>query len=214
MNIEFYRLVRRLHIIYFRETEHPTDVLLPALLSTFRKRNFTPVTHERTSAVWASRTELLRYERALELDKLLDDIEEETVLKRSTRTPTPKRRESFATPFTPGSSRGFSTPLKLPSNDDRQSAEPKADWDSDTTIFENTDLEETIQTTREQIIKRHFDNWVYPGWQELVAIEDEGVRPRPIGLERFDAGESAGGTSRHFELYFILSRACVHQDGP
>lgn len=213
MNIEFHRLVRRLHIIYFRETEHPTDVLLPALLSTFKKRNFTPVTHKRTSKVWASRTELLQYERALELDKLLDEMEEESISKRATKTPAPRmKRESFTTPVTPGSSRAFSTPLKTPSNNNLQSTQPKSDRNPETNIFENIDLEEdVIQTTREQRIKKHFDDWVYPGWQELVAIEDEGVRPRPIGLERFDAGESSGEIST---LYFIHYRACVHQDGP
>jgi Fanconi-associated nuclease 1 len=210
VNIEFHRLVRRLHIIYFRETEHPTDILLPALLSTFKKRNFTPVTHKRTSKVWASRKELLQYERALELDKLLDEIEEESVSKRATKTPAPRiKRESFTTPVTPGSSRDFSTPLKTPI---KQSAKPKSDWNGETDIFESINLDEdVIQTTREQKIKKHFDDWVYPGWQELVAVEDEGVRPRPIGLERFDAGESSGKIST---LYFINYRACVHQDGP
>jgi len=210
VNIEFHRLVRRLHIIYFRETEHPIDVLLPALLSTFKKRNFTPVTHKRTSKVWASRKELLQYERALELDKLLDEMEEERVLKRATKTPAPRiKRESFTTPVTPGSSRDFSTPLNFPSNNNLQSAQPKSDWNGEANIFEN--IEDVVETTREQRIKNHFDDWVYPEWQELVAVEDEGVRPRPIGLERFDAGKSLSKIST---LYFIYYRACVHQDGP
>jgi Fanconi-associated nuclease 1 len=210
VNIDFHRLVRRLHIIYFRETEYPTEVLLPALLSTFKKRNFTPVTHKRTGQVWVSRKEFLEYERALELDKLLDDIGEEqreSVSKRASKTPTPRRRESATTPLTPGSGRGFSTPLNTPkSNNNRQTAQPKSDWDRDTSIFENIDLdEEIIHTTREQKIKMYFDDRVYPRWQELVSIEDGGVRPRPIGLERFDAGESADGPANtlRFISYFI-----------
>jgi hypothetical protein len=151
----------------------------------------------------------LEYERALELDKLLDDIEEqrESVSKRATKTPAPGR-ESFTTPFTPDTGRDFNTPLKTPGkNTNRQSSQPN--WNGDTSIFESND-EGAIEGTREQKIKKHFEEWVYPGWQELVAIEDNGVRPRPIGMERFDAGESANGTT---ELYLMLYRACLHQNG-
>ena len=188
VNIEFYRLVRRLHIIYFRETEHPTDLLLPALLSTFKKRNFTPVRHKRTAQVWFSRDELLEYERALELDKILDDIGEEKVKsasRRATKTPA-LRSESFAAPASPGSWRASST----------QSVQPKSDWGADTSVFEHIELEEEpIQQTRELKVKKHFGDWVYPRWQEFVLIEVGGVRPRPIGLERFDAGGSSDDTT-------------------
>jgi hypothetical protein len=151
----------------------------------------------------------LDYERALELDKLLEDIEEQKEnSKRATKTPA-LRRESFATPVTSASNRSFSTPLKTPgSNTNRQSSQPRSEWDADTSIF-NLD-EEASRTTREQTVKKHFDDWVYPGWQDLVAVEDDGVRPRPIGLERFDAGESADGTSKDPELDSIHYRACLH----
>ena len=208
VNSEFYRLVRRLHIIYFRETEYPTEFLLPALLSTFKKRNFTPVTHKRTSQVWGSRKDLLEYERALELDKFLDVVGEEGLSKRETKTATVRRF------YTAPPSGSICTPPKTPgSSTNRQSAQPRLEWDSDRFILENIRLDEAIQTTREQVIKMHFDDWVYPGWQELVAIEHDGVRPRPIGLERYDAGESFDGSVMHWNS-FSLYRACLHQDDP
>lgn len=198
VNIEFYRLVRRLHIIYFRETEYPTDLLLPALLSTFKKRNFTPVKHKRTAQVWVSREELLEYERALELDKILDDIGDEkpeSASKRTTKTPA-LRSGSFATPASPVSVRTsstFETPVKP------QSVQPKSEWGADTFDFEHVELEEeSVQQTRELKIKKHFGDWVYPRWQNFVLVEVGGVRPRPIGLERFDAGGLFGAKSKGY----------------
>ena len=162
------------------------DLLKPALLSTFKKRNYTPYKHNRTAEAWASREDLLEYERALELDDLLDAIMKEqapTALKRASKTPFPKGR-SLATPVTPSSTCDFASPMKTPvCISFRQSAPPVLD------VSEFAEQQEYVKLRKELVIKKHLEDWIYPTWQNYVASETEqGVRPRPIGLERFDPG--------------------------
>ncbi len=162
------------------------DLLKPALLSKFKKRNYTPYKHNRTAETWVSREDLLEYERALELDDLLDAIMKEqaaTASKRAAKTPSPQGR-SLATPVTPSSTRDFASPLKTPGGISfRQSAPPVLD------VFEFAEQQECLKLRKELVIKKHLEDWIYPTWQNYVTSETvQGVRPRPIGLERFDPG--------------------------
>ena len=74
------------------------------------------------SQVWGSRKELLEYERALELDKFLDIVGEESLSKRETKTVTVRR---FCTAPPSGS---ICTPPKTPGSS----------TDSDRFILENS----------------------------------------------------------------------------
>jgi len=186
---------------------------LPALLSTFKKRNYTPYTPSRTDQVWASREDLLEYERALELDKLLDDImeeEPESVSTRATETPA-YRRDSFATPVTPGFGRSHKTPLRTPGSvASRQLATPGSDLDG--SVEEPIQAEAVIQLDKKDKIKQHFSDWMYHTWQNYVVEETQrGVRPRPIGLERFDPGRYCCGPQER--QLTPLQRSCIYKDG-
>ncbi|KAF9532855.1 VRR-NUC domain-containing protein [Crepidotus variabilis] len=194
VNHDLYKLARRLHLICFRSTEHPTDLLQPALLSIFKKWNYPQYISKRTPDVWISREELLEYEQALELNALLDEIldeQNELVPKRTTKMPSVGLgRTSFVTPAR-GGDRSLTTPLKTPGSiGSRQSATPVLGWGDNASVFdEPLHEEESMKVTRHRIMKQHFFEWIQPRWRDYVARDSElGVRPRDIGLERFDAG--------------------------
>lgn len=192
------------------------NLLTPALLSRFKKRNYTPYKHNRTAEAWISREDLLGYERALELDNLLDAIMEaqtEMVPNRATETPFSKER-SLATPATPSSTHDFAS-WKTPGDISvRLSAPPM--------LLRNADVPElpqqqgTVKLRKELLIKNHLENWIYPTWQSYVAAETEqGVRPRPIGLERFDPGklhssQGKGITHPHLKATFSQEWSIRH----
>lgn len=199
---EFYRLVRRLHIICYRETEHPTALLLPALLTRFKKRDYTGYTCTRSNNVWSSRDELLAYERALELDSVLDDLIEaadEKSGRRNTKTPYIRVKDKFTTPVNVDSGTSFTTPLKTPNNisNIRASKTPfvktEEEMESEEHVPEDLDVEESppIMINKEEQIKKYLEEWIYPEWQNCVdKRRAEGVKLKPPGLERFESGKS------------------------
>lgn len=157
--------------------------MLPALLSNFKKRNYTPYKHTRTK-IWEDRVDLLEYELALELDKLLDDMMEEqpeTVISRPTKTP--KRKVA-----TPGAACSHTNPLQTPSSGSNgQIKTPKIDWDDEASVLDEEIR--LVETKKEEKMKAQFQEWIYPKWSAYVTTEETfGVRIRPPGFERFDAG--------------------------
>jgi len=92
VNFDFLRLVRRIHLIYYRETTHPVSILLPGLLSRFKKRNFTAYEYKRSDTIWLTRRDFLEYEIALELEQVLEELLDPTndqVVRLPTATPAP-----------------------------------------------------------------------------------------------------------------------------
>ena len=156
---------------------------------------------------------MLEYERALELDKLLDDImeeEPESVSKRATETPA-NRRDSFATPVTPGFGRSHMTPLRMPGSvASHQLATPGSELDGG--VEESIQAEAVIRLDKKDKIKQHFSDWMYQTWQNYVVEETQrGVRPRPIGLERFDPGKYCRDPQER--QLTRLQRSCIYKNG-
>ncbi|KAK7031303.1 hypothetical protein VNI00_013558 [Paramarasmius palmivorus] len=113
VNPEFYELVCRLNIIFYRSTEQPEKPFLPSLLTIFKKRAYPPYTHNR-SIIWSTREEYLAYEEALLRQKQMSDAEvipDRASVARSTAEPTPGSRS--ATPVTAARAVAATTPRKV-----------------------------------------------------------------------------------------------------
>jgi Fanconi-associated nuclease 1 len=192
--------VRRLHIIYYRETEHPTALLLPSLLTTFKKRHFTSYTTTRSTDIWPNREELLQYELALEVEQLLLEIlypPPEKNGRRATKTPA-RTRDQFTTPVTPRKKGAAPTPLKTPASTSKSNvslATPKNPTDDYLPIWADENLEEDPEpeVKKETKIKEYLEKWLFPKWKQHLAVrtaEDlNELADRSPGLARFETGK-------------------------
>ena len=195
VNFDFYRLVRRINIICYREKEYPASLMLPALLTVFKKRNYPPYEHTRDGNIWTSRDDILEYERALEAEKVLEQIMETPVdasgKRRATKTPG-YGRDEFATP---APRRAFTNPLTTPGSitDTCRSMMPKEE-ETDHTYLVNLDEAETEEQTVTAISKNqkmviYLKDCIFPKWRELLSIrEAQAGQSRSAALERFETG--------------------------
>ncbi|KAG7448357.1 uncharacterized protein BT62DRAFT_767164 [Guyanagaster necrorhizus] len=78
LNYDFFQLVRRFSIIFYRSMHLPTDIFLPSLLSEFKKRIYPKYNATRTGQIWESRDAFLQYEEALYFEAELEAILETT----------------------------------------------------------------------------------------------------------------------------------------
>ena len=77
VSIAFRRLIWRVNLVFYRSTITPSSgvaksLMLPEILTSAQKRNY-PQTNPRRSTIWPSRDALLEYERALELEAIVDE---------------------------------------------------------------------------------------------------------------------------------------------
>lgn len=77
VSIAFRRLIWRVNLVFYRSTITPSSgvaksLMLPEILTSSQKRNY-PQTNPRRSTIWPSRDALLEYERALELEAIVDE---------------------------------------------------------------------------------------------------------------------------------------------
>ncbi|TFK63345.1 hypothetical protein BDN72DRAFT_847701 [Pluteus cervinus] len=171
VNPDYHKLIRRLHIIYYRCTDFPTFLLLPSLLTQFKKRNYPAYTHKRDGTIWQTRAEYMEYEAALELEAEIEKRDQE-LAKVGRNTPGPRQ---LMTPVTPGPRQRTSTPHSASKNGSV----------CDTEVPEDTNA----HILRAKAIKCSLDGGVYEKWLALVDIQrEEGIRQRTPGLERFECG--------------------------
>ncbi|PBK93269.1 hypothetical protein ARMGADRAFT_966786 [Armillaria gallica] len=170
LNYDFFRLVRRFSIIFYRSMHLPADIFLPSLLSEFKKRIYPKYNATRTGQIWESREAFLQYEEALHFEAELEAIleSEEKVLRASI---TPKRGTA-----TPGK-----TPRPVKADDDEAMDDvDDGDWLSPQQMV--------AKAVREKVM-----NTILPRWRLCVAVkravkkEAHGEDPRP-GLDRFEPG--------------------------
>ena len=189
VNGDFYRLVRRLHLVWFRCTEQPTSLLLPALLTSFRKRTYPQYRHKRDKSIWPTREDLLNYEEALELEAKLEEVASKTSEReREPKTPTPATPigKILCTPRTP-----FITPKGIPLLSSGGKEEPE-EWNDDAPVLpEVVDVEEEEESSvrKAKKVKAFMDEKIYPKWKEFIEAKGrEGCSARKPGLERFEPG--------------------------
>jgi hypothetical protein len=77
VSIAFRRLIWRVNLVFYRSTITPSSgvaksLMLPEILTSAQKRNY-PEIKSRRSTIWPSRDALLEYERALELEAIVDE---------------------------------------------------------------------------------------------------------------------------------------------
>lgn len=196
--------MRRLHIIYYREVEHPTALLLPSLLTTFKKRHYTAYNTIRSTDIWTSREELLQYELALEVEQLLLDIlypPPEKSGRRATKTPA-RTRDQFTTPITPrkkgAASTPLPTPLKTPASDSKSNlplATPNNPANDYLPLWADENLEEDLEpeVKKETKIKEYLEQWLFPKWKQHLAVRTAEdlveLADRSPGLARFETGK-------------------------
>lgn len=220
VNFDFFRLVRRLHIIYYRELEHPTALLLPSLLTKFKKWNYTPYNTTRSTEIWESRYEYLEYEKALEAEHCILGIIDpppEKPGRKATKTPS-RSRNQFTTPMTPRLAGPSTTPLKTPVQTLR-SVSLFSQLDSPTSINaeglcnrsvaggEPEDDDEFVpEVKKEERVKECLEKYIFPIWQEHLvaraAKEFQDYADRPPGLQRFETGK--------FLHTFVLAKLTAH----
>jgi len=197
VNYDFWLLVRRLHIICYRETELPTSLLLPALLTRFKKRYYTSYSHVRSNCIWHSREDYLQYEKALALSQLLEELGEltnEEIARSATKT-CARQKDQFVAPAPPGHGHQVITPVRTPNSVSTRCVSITPSVKNEDDALDGNEIEEDIikpqsVITKDHRIKKQLDDWIFPKWQEYVAIEtDRDTQAKSPGLERFQTGK-------------------------
>ncbi|KAF9014179.1 VRR-NUC domain-containing protein [Cyathus striatus] len=197
VNYNFYRLIRRMHIICFRATEHPTALLLPALLTSFKKRKYASYNHSRDGGIWSTREDLLLYEQALALEAKIEEFMElvDESAKGGGSTTKASRLTNFQTPMTPTPGKRLATPLRTPNSvrstryadtPGSMKEEPIESWQYP---IEEPEVSST-KTPKEQkaeITKYLYLNYIRDRWQSSIAVKKE-LKERSPALERFEPG--------------------------
>ncbi|TFK20357.1 hypothetical protein FA15DRAFT_696981 [Coprinopsis marcescibilis] len=197
VNPDFFLLVRRLNIIAYRCTEHPTRLMLPALLTKFKRRAYPKYEHNRDPEIWPTRVELLKYEEALELEMLLDEIIDAKPEELRQATIPPRAR---ATPATPGARRTtMETPMKTPRNASRTLKTPSSvkqelndpcaiEPDNDDGDPEPDEPEDTPQIQKAKKIAQYLEDWIIYRWRVYVEMKMQLHAKRSPALQRFEPG--------------------------
>ncbi|KAF8559868.1 hypothetical protein OG21DRAFT_1431070 [Imleria badia] len=168
---EFFGVIHRVNLVYFRLTQYTPGILVAALLARFGKRSYPEYKYERTKNIWPSRQALLDYEEVLVLEGQVDILLAGNVPVlggRAVGSKTPVAR-SLPTPVTPGNA-----------NDSRE-GENVGDEDM---IPDVKPISVRIRGAR--MVKDIFER-IYPRWQDLVKTKGE-EDGRAGGLERFHYG--------------------------
>ncbi|KAF8447634.1 VRR-NUC domain-containing protein [Boletus edulis BED1] len=168
---EFFGVIHRVNLVYFRITQHTPGILVAALLTRFGKRAYPGYEYERTKNVWPSRQALLDYEEVLVLEGQVDTLLSGNVPPwggRAAGNKTPVAR-FLSTSITPGNA-----------NDSREGQD-----------IENEDTMSDVKPDNDRkrgarMVKDIFER-IYPRWQDLVMSEGE-EDGRAGGLERFHYG--------------------------
>jgi Fanconi-associated nuclease 1 len=158
-----------LHPIYaglkwrYFSTQYTPAILTPSILSRARRRTFHPYPCTRSSDIWPTRTALLAYERALELEAQIDALN-------SPLTPTRALSRSRSV-----SSRLISEcPVKS-----------EAGLTREMPLVEDDGVVKDSQRIRDAREVLAIFEIAYAEWK---ALGDANCDPRPRGLERFDRG--------------------------
>jgi fanconi-associated nuclease 1 len=170
--------------------------MLPALLTVFKKWNYPPYKHTCDGNIWTSRDDILEYEKALEAEKVLEQIIETPVdtsgRRRATKTPG-YGRDEFAT-LAPR--RAFTNPLTTPGSvtDTCLSMLLKKEEETDPTYLVTLDEPEADEETvtaisKDQKMVIYLKDCIFPRWRELLSIrEAQAGQSRSAALEHFETG--------------------------
>ncbi|KIK92306.1 hypothetical protein PAXRUDRAFT_830065 [Paxillus rubicundulus Ve08.2h10] len=168
---EFFSIIHRVNLVYFRLTQYTPSLLVAALLSQFKKRAYPAYKYERTKHIWPTRQALLDYEEVLILEGQVDALlggNVPSMIGRAIGSKTPVAGP-LPTAVTPRSAKGKTKQVKFQHDD----AEPDVKPDN-------------ARVRGARGVKEIFEH-VYPRWQDLARSKGE-EDGRRFGLERFDCG--------------------------
>ncbi|KAG1858038.1 hypothetical protein DFJ58DRAFT_726755 [Suillus subalutaceus] len=183
------------------KTQSSQSLLLPALLSRFKKRSYASIACIRTKDIWPTRDALLAYEQALEQEEIVDAVFAGNFAavgaEREFKTPAADELR-FKTPVTPTAAPG--TPQTLTSTKIVQTpvsntfttpaSNGKGKPQSRSGVSVKTEKLDSVRVRGARLVKEIFEE-VYPHWQALVKMKSEGGlegKERGYGLERFESG--------------------------
>ncbi|KAF8077614.1 VRR-NUC domain-containing protein [Lyophyllum atratum] len=200
VNVDLYWLMARVNVIYDRCTEYPKSLLVPSLLTSFKKRTYPEYNYERDITIWETREELMDYFEALRVEAAIaHELEPPPPGRSVSKTPAvvPGNRNKFVTPASPAPGRNRATPLRTPMSGAsgarftespavcKKEEDPQAEGIGDG----GEDVEEPIKVRTARRVKQYFDEVVLPKWKELVLDKQHrDFKERTPGLERFEPG--------------------------
>ncbi|KAF9227566.1 hypothetical protein BS17DRAFT_773961 [Gyrodon lividus] len=168
---EFFAIIHRVNLVYFRLTQYTPGLLVAALLSRFKKRAYPTYKYERTKHIWPTRQALLDYEEVLILEGRIDahlcgDVPALIGRAAGSKTPAPG---PLPTPVIPANAKGKGKGPKVSNEDTEPEVKP-----------------DNARVRGARKVKEIFE-CIYPRWQDLVRTKGE-EDGRRHGLERFDCG--------------------------
>ncbi|EIW84813.1 hypothetical protein CONPUDRAFT_79583 [Coniophora puteana RWD-64-598 SS2] len=211
VNEAFMLVVRRIHLIYFRMT-HVTyrstpDLLTPALLAKFSKRNYAVTSDmcKRSKDIWKTRGDLLAFEEAVYLEAEIDAALDGSATfpandqYRSAASVTPdvsNLNMRFVTPVTPAKGGSVSSPLITPKSKMKTPKTlhtPKQQDDGEEGNAPIKSTEETMTQRRARYVLNLAQQYnVLDKWANVVKVKTEegaeGEEESNLGLLRFKAG--------------------------
>ncbi|KAG1817309.1 hypothetical protein EV424DRAFT_1472919 [Suillus variegatus] len=186
---------------FIGSTQSSQALLLPSLLSRFKKRSYANIASARTKDIWPTRDALLAYEQALEQEEIVDAMfagnfaavgaerEFKTPAADELRFKTPVTPSAaLGAPQTPISTKTVQTPVSNTFATPASSSKGRPRSRSD--VSGNTEKPDSVRVHRARLVKEIFEE-VYPHWQALVKTKSEGGlegEERGYGLERFESG--------------------------
>ncbi|KAG1743414.1 hypothetical protein EDB19DRAFT_1907050 [Suillus lakei] len=182
-------------------TQPSQSLLLPALLSRFKKRSYASIASTRTKDIWSTRDALLAYEQALEQEEIVDALFTGNFAavgaEREFKTPAADGPR-FKTPVTPSAAPGalqtpmstktVQTPVSNAFATPASNGKSKPQFRSGVSVM--TEKSDSVRVRGARLVKEVFEE-VYPHWQALVKMKSEGGlegKERGYGLERFESG--------------------------
>ncbi|KAG1827560.1 uncharacterized protein BJ212DRAFT_1443532 [Suillus subaureus] len=176
-------------------------LLLPALLSRFKKRSYASIAFIRTKDIWPTRDALLAYEQALEQEEIVDAMFDGNFAvagaEREFKTPAADELR-FKTPVTPNAAPGApqtpistkTVPIPVSSTFTTPASNGKGKPQSRSGVTVKIESSDSVRVRGARLVKEIFEE-VYPHWQALVKMKSEGGlegKERGYGLERFESG--------------------------
>ena len=149
-------------------------ILTPSILSRAHRRTFQPYVCTRSPDIWPTRTALLAYEHALELEAQIDTLNSTTLSLARARS----RSRSVTSHL-------LDSPVK---------GEPSATKEN---VGEDNLGNESQRIRDARQVLAIFEI-AYAEWK---ALGDSNGNPRPRGLERFDRGTIRSHTHTHWHFY-------------
>ncbi|CDO73570.1 hypothetical protein BN946_scf185014.g40 [Trametes cinnabarina] len=180
LNADVVALFRRANLVYFRSTQHTSELLTPALLARAKKRAYPTYPYARTPDIWRTRAELLAYEDALAVEAEVDALLENTT------SAWGRGRDGSTMSRTPGLSMG--RPSRTPMTPATGACSVSTPGKKGVAIVAEEEAE-SVRVKNARMVKEILE-CIYPRWETLVAekrdVEDEdGWRK---ALQRFECG--------------------------